>query len=337
MQKRRTWVNDAAKYAFIFVILVTAVPFAAYVHENASHWEVPAAVASLVLGVLSLLWYWRTKRYGWVVAILALEFLTFAFISVLILGGEALALALLFGVSIAYIVAIIVNGSRVTRRVESSMRAFGEGINGDPLFRRQAHFRDDGQRIVVYPRQRRLIIGVVSQAAILAGIVVAFALWRSVDTILLWILLAPFACLLLLIFPAWLYRLVAHKPSLVAGPDGILDDATLTWSGVGLLRWDEVLSVTPTTRSSGRMTYHYLDIMVTDLPAIRRRLPLLKRFGLRNTNSGMSQLLIGQSMLETPVADLAEQIDRYVKTHAPAGWFGDEARDSAPRHDGGEA
>ena len=58
--------------------------------------------------------------------------------------------------------AIFVNLSRITRRMKSAMRAIGEEINGDPLFRREAHFRDDGQRIAVYPRRRRLVIDCVS-------------------------------------------------------------------------------------------------------------------------------------------------------------------------------
>jgi hypothetical protein len=69
--------------------------------------------------------------------------------------------------------------------------------------------------------------------------------------------------------------------------------------------------------------------MVADLPALRRRLPLLKRLALRNTFSGMSQLLIMQSMLETPVDDLAQQIDQYVGDHAPPGWREDAKADGA--------
>ena len=133
-------------------------------------------------------------------------------------------------------------------------------------------------------------------------------------------MLGVLVCLLIPICLSTLYRLAIRKPSLVIGPDGIFDDGSLLWSGVGLIRWDKVLAVFPTTRSSGRVKQHFLDITVTDLPEIRRRLPLLKRLALSSTYSRMSQLLIGQSLLESPVDELAQQIDQYVEGHAPPGW-----------------
>ena len=126
-----------------------------------------------------------------------------------------------------------------------------------------------------------------------------------------------------------LYRLVIRRPSLVVGPDGILDSGSFIWSGVGLVHWNEILAVYPATRTSGPVKNHFLDIMVSDLPAIRRRLPFLKRLSLRNTFSGMSQLLIMQTMLETPVDDLAQQIAHYVEGHAPPGWREDAKADGA--------
>jgi len=53
---------------------------------------------------------------------------------------------------------------------------------------------------------------------------------------------------------AHIYRLAIRKPSLVVGPDGIFDDGTLIWSGVGLLRWNEILAVTPDARKQGWAT-----------------------------------------------------------------------------------
>lgn len=193
-------------------------------------------------------------------------------------------------------------------------------------------FRDDGQRITVYPRRRLLAFRCVVQAAVLAGVGCAFAFLR-VGNLLLWIGLGSFGCLGGVIFLATLYRLVIRKPSLVVGPDGILDDGTLLWTGVGLIHWDKILAVFPSTRSAGWTKQHFLTIMVTDLPEIRRQLPLLKRLALSNTYSQMSQLLVGQSLLETPVADLAEAIDRYAEAHAPAGWRAsveEQEDDSAP-------
>ena len=157
------------------------------------------------------------------------------------------------------------------------------------------------------------------QTAILVGIGCVFAFVRT-DDLGVWIGLGIFACLLVIFFPVTLYRLVIRRPSLVVGPDGILDSGSFIWSGVGLVHWNEILAVYPATRTSGPVKNHFLDIMVSDLPAIRRRLPFLKRLSLRNTFSGMSQLLIMQTMLETPVDDLAQQIAHYVEGHAPPGW-----------------
>ncbi|HEX5441607.1 MAG TPA: hypothetical protein VFW76_12035, partial [Ktedonobacterales bacterium] len=201
----------------------------------------------------------------------------------------------------------------------ASVRAADEDLNGDPLFRHAVLFRDDGQRITVYPRHRRLILSCVMQAAILVGIGCVFAFVKT-DDLGVWIGLGIFACLLIMFFPVTLYRLVIRRPSLVIGPDGILDSGSFIWSGVGLVHWNEILAVYPATRTSGWLKQRFLDIMVADLPALRRRLPLLKRIALRNTFSGMSQLLIMQSMLETPVDVLAQQIAQYVEDYAPSGW-----------------
>jgi hypothetical protein len=73
---------------------------------------------------------------------------------------------------------------------------------------------------------------------------------------------------------------------------------------------------------------------VKDLPAIRLRITWLKRHLLSiGSYKGFAELLIPQWMLEPPVDDLAEQIAQYVKTHAPASWFGEEAQASTPDHD----
>ena len=71
--------------------------------------------------------------------------------------------------------------------------------------------RDDGQRITVYPRQRRLLVGCVVQAAILAGIACVFVFLRP-DDLRMWIGSALFVCVLIPVFLATLYRLVIHKP-----------------------------------------------------------------------------------------------------------------------------
>lgn len=332
VRKQRKRVENAAIFAIGLLAFITAFPSTVYVHENAHQWEAPAVLVSLGLGVLPILWYWRMRRYGWVAAILSALFLTFSFTSALFHGWEAQASAL---VSVGLVIGaafIFIGMARVTRRVESAMRTVGEDLGGDPLFRRETLFHDDGQRIIEYPRRRRLVLSCVAQAALLTGIGCAAAFLRTNDP-LQWPVIGLAACALLAGWLATLYRLVIRRPSLVVGPDGIFDSGTLIWSGVGLVRWDEILAVFPDIRSSGGVKNHFLTIIVTDLPAIRKRLPLLKRLALRGTYSSMSQLLIPQSLLEAPVDDLAAQIARYVEAHAPPGWREGKAEDDAPTLD----
>ena len=213
------------------------------------------------------------------------------------------------------------------------MRASIEERAGDPLFRRDSLFRDDGQRITVYPRRGRLFLSSMLQFALLAGIGCVFT-FLTIDNLLAWICFVLVACLLVWAFLATLYRLAIRKPSLVVGPDGIHDDGSLLGSGVGLIRWDEILAVYPTTISQSRVKRRYLVIMVTDFRAIRRRLPLLKRLAFfSNIYASFSRLLIMQTMLETPVDNLAQQIDQYVGSHAPPGWREGAQADGAPTPD----
>lgn len=329
MREKSKWqgcVENVAMFGIAMLLFIIAFSAAAYMHENAHQWEAPATFISLGMGILPALWYGRVKRHGRVASILAGLFLTFSFTAALFHGWETQAVALVTVALALGSVIVFVGLARATRslsrHIEASARAAGEELNGDPLF------RDDGQRITVYPRQGRLILSCVMQAAILVGIGCVFAFVRT-DDLGVWIGLGIFACLLIIFFPVTLYRLVIRRPSLVVGPDGILDSGSFIWSGVGLVHWNEILAVYPATRTSGWLKQHFLDIMVADLPAIRRRLPLLKRLALRNTFSGMSQLLIMQSMLETPVDDLAQQIDQYVGDHAPPRWREDAKADEA--------
>lgn len=332
MSKRRKGAEGAAMWAIGLLAYFTTFPAAVYVHENARVWEGPAVFVSFGLGVLPVLWYWRTRRFGWVAGALSTMLLLFSFTTALFHGWQAQASALILVATGVFLVVFFVSMVRLTQRVELVMREVGEELDGDPLFRRETLFRDDGQRITVYPRRRRLFIRLIAQGAVLAGTGWGLVFLR-VDDIGLHIMLGLITCLMVAVFLATLYRLVICRPSLVVGPDGLLDNGTVLWSGVGLIRWDEILTVMPTTRSSGWVKQHFLSILVADLPRIRKRLPLLKRLALRNTYSGMSQLLIEQALLETPIGDLDEQIARYVETHAPPGWLTGAAEDGVPTPD----
>ena len=131
-----------------------------------------------------------------------------------------------------------------------------------------------------------------------------------------------FACLLFLPFLSSLYHLLIHTPTLVVGPDGIFDHGSLLVTGRGLLRWDEMLTVAPYTTSSGGVTNRYLLIVVPNGRAIRQRQLLWKRaLMLLLGQVSPFQLTIWQGLLNVPATELARQIDHYVRTHAPPGWF----------------
>ena len=336
MREKSKWQGCAENVAMLGVgtlVYLVAFPAAIYMHENAPQWEALAVFVSLGLGILPALWYWRVRRHGWAASVLAGLFLTFSFSAALFHGWETQAAALVSVALVLGSVIVVVGITRATRLFEAAMRAAGEELNGgDPLIQHAVLFRDDGQRITVYPRRWPLFFTCMGQAVILAGIGCVFTFLRP-DDIRVWIELGIFACLLIIFFPVMLYRLVIRTPSIVVGPDGILDNGSIIWSGVGLVHWEEILAVYPTTLSSSGVKRDFLSIMVTDLPAIRRRLSLVKRLSLRNTYSGMSQLFIMQTMLETPVDALAQQIDQYVTGHAPPGWREGAQADDASTSD----
>lgn len=301
MRKRREWRENVAIGAIVVLAVLIGFPTAIYVHENARQWEALAVFISLGLGALPVLWYWQMRRYGWLTAILSSVLLMFSFTAALFHGWKEQAQALINIAAVVFVVVIFIAFARITRRMQATFQAIGEEINGDPLFRHEAHFRDDGQRIAVYPRRQRLVINCMIYVAVLlvVGIIGYFTQWGSgastLGQIVAVLCIGLLALLIVNYLLAHIYRLIVRKPSLVVGPDGIFDDGTLIWSGVGLLRWNEILAVTPDARKHGWVTYHYLSILVTDLPAIRRRLSPLKRLALRiAAYSGISDLLVAQ-------------------------------------------
>jgi hypothetical protein len=116
-------------------------------------------------------------------------------------------------------------------------------------------------------------------------------------------------------------RLMRQSPTLVVGPDGVLDNASLFAAGRGLIRWDEIVSIFQYDRKANNITKHLLAIMVTDGVGIRRRLPVWKRLlGLMYGTDGPSMFVIAGSILDREPAALAQEIKRYAARHAPKGW-----------------
>jgi hypothetical protein len=219
------------------------------------------------------------------------------------------------------------------------MHELGEMLKKHGHFLGDALFRDDGERIIAYPNRRRLLLSFALQAFLLAvsGIGGAFA-FISIDNVPILFLLVLCIGILVPFLILTLYRLLIRRPTLVVGPDGILDNGSLIATGMGLLRWDEILGVTERAVSSRKVANHYFDIVVADAPAIRRRQPLWKRVALRFIMvSSPSAFNISQGMLDIPTNELEAQIRRYVETHAPRRWLPKEDdEDSLPaeREDG---
>lgn len=316
MRKRGKWAENVATFGIVVLVIVVAFPAAVYVHENALQWEAAAIFVSLGLGLAPALWYLRTKRHGWLVSIGLGLLLGFSFMSALFHGWKDQALIVVYtGMGVVFVYMVVMD-RRLTHRLESAMR---EEANEDARNRGPVLFRDDGERITVYPNRRRLLLQCAVQAlflAIIAGVLVFVA----IDNLLLLWALRLLAGLMAAVFLASLYRLVVWQPTLVVGPDGLFDHGSLIATGLGLIRWDDIMGVTAYATSTGRVTQHYLSILVGDARAIRRNQPLWKRIALRFTTSSWLGFDIWQGLLSVPANELAGQIRRYVETHAPPGY-----------------
>ncbi|HEX9057194.1 MAG TPA: hypothetical protein VF818_06625, partial [Ktedonobacterales bacterium] len=321
--------KSLAEFGILMLTMSTAFAAAVYVHEHVRQWEASAVFVSLGLGILPATWYVRTKRYGWLAGIVAGLLLGFS-LSSAFLHGWTIQAQVVIGIAVCVFFAVVsVLTFRITRRVTSALRAVDEEVNGGAPFRRDVLFRDDGERITVYPSRRKMLprcaltVGVF---AIFGGIFVAMIkdyrptrnAAEMIGPLAVGLLEGMLACALL----AMLYRLAIRRPTLVVGPDGIVDHGSLIGTGVGLLRWHEILSVAPYVRSSSRFAPWYLNIVVTDAAAVRRRQPVWKWIPVRVIKLSPWSFGIWEGLLSVPVDDLAGQIDGYVKTHAPPGWFG---------------
>lgn len=333
MRRKRRWVKNLTEYAVATLIFVVAFSAAIYVHVNARQWEASAVFASLGLGVVPAIWYFRTKRHGWLAGISSGMLLGFSMGAAMLHGWKDQVIALYLIASVVFMLVVGVVFYRANRRFKSALRMLGQELNDDPSLPRDALFRDDGVRITVYPKRSSLLFQSIYQSCLLAAIVGALLRFRIANLVVvgsLWVLVGLLAPVLL----ATLFRLVVRRPTLVIGPDGILDHGSLMGTGAGLVRWNEILSVAQTSRPAGWVALRYLGILVADMRTIRQRQPLWKKIPLLFVTATMnSQLQIWQGLLDMPVADLAEQVKRYVETHAPAGWFGpDDEEATATAH-----
>lgn len=320
--------------AFVLIVAMAAPAFAAasWVNDVASQWAAPAAIVSLVLSALAGASYFWLKRRAWLMIAPAEFTALFSFTLALMRGWTAQAEADITGVSLMALgvaaIAVVWVTTKPTRAdhiLEEVAREIGDAVKSDSLF------RDDGERIIVYPARRGLLIRTL-QSSLLLGLFVSSFPWiyeyasdpRPIFAFGL--LIGIFTPLMLMYFS----RLVMRSPALIVGPDGIYDNGSCIVTGRGLLRWEEVLGVFVDVQKRSVNTYHNLGIILTDARAIRARQPLWKQpliLLLGQMSPIGIGISIGQSLLDSPAEELVARITTYAKLHAPAGSWHASAHD----------
>ena len=290
-------------------------------------------ILALGIGLACPVWYLRARRRGWLVTLVSAVLLVFSFTSALLHGwiaAEYVFVVLLILASVGVVLATIVANvllhrriSHLNRALEDEVREAGNEVLGEAPLRREGLFRDDGQRLLVYPSRRQLLGFCVGQA-LLGGGCTAIYLFVPIDNLLLKVALLLalilFMAILTAIFAATLSRLLYRRPTIVIGPDGIRDDGSLLATGMGLLRWNEILGVLTSARREGWATRTHLNILVSDAEAIRQRQPLWKRFALVIITQQPASISIAPSLLDRPPDEIAREIEQYARTHAPSDW-----------------
>lgn len=311
-------------------------PIFQWVISAADSWAGPFAIAGLVILALSMVGFFRMRRYEWIL------YAPFGFGAALSLGlalvngwdaqiqeaVDIIGVIAVVGIAVAVAIFIAMFAAlwRKRRADEDIITAEQDVIRSD------VPFRDDGERIEVYPARRKMLRPMFSSVVLVAisvGIVVAMLKGGALfPAVVMGVTLGAFSTLTLAL---WLIRLVMRSPALVIGPDGIDDRGSAIATGRGLLSWNEVLGVLEEERKMRFATYHHLGIALVNMRAIRARQPLWKR-PLLAMFGQMSALhiIIAQSLLDRPAQQLVTQIETYANEHAPAGSWHSGWKDEPP-------
>lgn len=324
MRRLLIWVGvRLAALGLIAAMIAPAFAAASWVNDASGQWAGPAAIVSLALGALTGASYFWLKRHAWLVIAPVAFTALFSFTLALMRGWTAQFEAVITGVSLVALGAaaiavawVTTKPTRVDHILEEAAREIGDAVKSDSLF------RDDGERIVIYPLGRRLLIRMLT-SLLLLGLFVGGFLWARANTSdpLALFAVGGLICMITLFALLIFMRLVMRSPALIVGHDGIYDNGSYVVTGRGLLSWDEVLGVYVDTRTASfGMTFHNLGIIVTDARAINARQPLWKRpLVLFCGQMTPISIAIGQSLLDRPTDKLVEQIKDYAKRHAPPG------------------
>ena len=343
-RKREHWWTTPLGFAIGIAMASAALPVSIYVTEHLSAWAAPIVWAALAICALACVAYFASKVNGWLVCGILGFTVSLAMVVSLSEGWEsqfqiainAFEVLYLLG-CVAFFIAVIVFSVRLHRRVYAPMReglrAIGEGIHTDALF------RDDGERIVTHPRWWPLLRLIIGQAVFVAAC--ALGLWWAAANAANPLVMAAIGFLLALcalLLTLNLARLVMRGPTLIVGPDGILDGGSQIVTGRGLIRWDEIVTVFEYTYKSRKFspTQRMLMFVLTDLKAVRDRQPFIKRMlGFLGRGQLPGAIVLVRALLDQPPDALAERIKAYAKSHAPRGWDSPLIADDEEAESGG--
>ncbi|HET9111190.1 MAG TPA: hypothetical protein VFN78_10230 [Ktedonobacterales bacterium] len=328
-QQKSSWWTTPLGYVIAIGMVFAAIWPGTYVTDHLSAWAAPIVWIALAVGGLACAGYYTSKLNGYLVCGILGFTLSLAFGISMVEGWGAqvkialdlVKVALLIG-SAALFIGLVVFSVRMTRHVYRPMRAdlrtIGEAIHTDALF------RDDGERIITHPARLRLLGYVVAQVAIIGACAfgIRWAVSQSENPLILAAVgfLTAFLALLAILYTV---RLILRGPTLVIGPDGLLDSGSQIVTGRGLLRWDEIVMVFEYTYKPQKFgpTSHMLAILLTDAVAVSARQAFAKRaLGFIGRGQLPNTIVLVRALIDQPTDALAEQIRRYARSHAPRGW-----------------
>jgi hypothetical protein len=285
---KRGWWHELAGWVLGCVSVFPGAMLAVLASQYLGAWAIVALGASLAILLIASAGFFFVKRHTWLLAAPLGFGLGFSFALPLIEGWGAQMMNVVtilragIGVaSVALVIAAIVFGVRTSRRVDRAMRAIA--LDAGEQIAHEGLFRDDGERITVYVNRGktlwRVFTGALALALFAGGYLWARAtvldtFWQFASGLCIAFLLVYGGVNLLLTF----MRAAMSGPTLIINADRIVDNCSMVATGRGLLRWNETLAVEAFSFSTNRfITYHFLDINVTDAAATRRRQPLWKR------------------------------------------------------------
>lgn len=319
MKKRvAEWAIGLLLAAAILLLIVAPPTAALWAYETLLRWQSLAlAAGALIAGVALLIPGQRRRWLDYLFDWLGLMCLCVAVLLALALAGVGSG-----ATSLISVVAPLVYIWRIFARLTGP----AQRLLVEPPERVPVVFRDDGQVLRFYPSRRKL----AAHGAIAAAMVLVFTaltvLFRGAGALLV-AALGVFALLGLYGLIPDLARLVHRWPVLIVTSEGITDLASAGIFGFGLIPWHELVTVFDAgTMRGGR--FRELAILPVSFRRLLAHQPRLKRPLLRfAAMMGGGAIYLSSIYLSQPPAVIAQQINDYVKAHAPADFLEPEDED----------